>query len=102
MGDIAVGSKVRLHTPDNPRLHGAVGRVVAVTSWGAHVKVRAAASGRYRALNEEMVLDDEPFTGSGNGSGYTGDVCSTCNSLRMRRNGTCLVCDDCGATSGCS
>lgn len=34
--------------------------------------------------------------------GYTGDVCGTCGSLAMRRNGVCLVCDACGTTTGCS
>ncbi len=34
--------------------------------------------------------------------GYTGDVCTECQSLTMVRNGTCLKCMTCGATSGCS
>ncbi len=35
-------------------------------------------------------------------AGYTGDGCSSCGSMRVRRNGTCVVCEDCGTTSGCS
>ncbi len=34
--------------------------------------------------------------------GYTGDICTECQSLTMVRNGTCLKCMTCGATSGCS
>jgi len=34
--------------------------------------------------------------------GYEGDPCNECYSLTMVRNGTCLKCDTCGATSGCS
>ncbi|MFC4625057.1 vitamin B12-dependent ribonucleotide reductase [Daeguia caeni] len=34
--------------------------------------------------------------------GYTGDSCSECQNFTMVRNGTCLKCDTCGATSGCS
>jgi len=34
--------------------------------------------------------------------GYEGDMCSECGSFTMVRNGTCLKCDTCGATSGCS
>ena len=34
--------------------------------------------------------------------GYTGDMCSECQNFTMVRNGTCLKCDTCGATSGCS
>ncbi|MCX6153692.1 MAG: vitamin B12-dependent ribonucleotide reductase [Candidatus Kapabacteria bacterium] len=34
--------------------------------------------------------------------GYTGEQCNNCGSMRVRRNGSCTVCDDCGTTSGCS
>jgi ribonucleoside-diphosphate reductase alpha chain len=34
--------------------------------------------------------------------GYTGDICQSCGSLTMVRNGTCLKCTTCGETSGCS
>lgn len=34
--------------------------------------------------------------------GYTGDICQSCGSLTMVRNGTCLKCTTCGDTSGCS
>jgi ribonucleoside-diphosphate reductase alpha chain len=34
--------------------------------------------------------------------GYEGDPCVTCGNFTMVRNGTCLKCDTCGSTSGCS
>jgi len=34
--------------------------------------------------------------------GYEGDACSECQNFTLVRNGTCLKCDTCGATSGCS
>jgi len=34
--------------------------------------------------------------------GYTGDACPDCGSFTMVRNGACLKCVTCGATSGCS
>jgi ribonucleoside-diphosphate reductase alpha chain len=34
--------------------------------------------------------------------GYTGESCSNCNSMRVKRNGSCTVCEDCGSTTGCS
>ncbi len=34
--------------------------------------------------------------------GYTGDICPECQSMTMVRNGTCLKCTTCGATTGCS
>ena len=35
-------------------------------------------------------------------AGFTGDICDDCGSSKMVRNGTCLKCNDCGATTGCS
>ncbi|MEO1066086.1 MAG: vitamin B12-dependent ribonucleotide reductase [Pseudomonadota bacterium] len=34
--------------------------------------------------------------------GYEGESCGECGNFTMVRNGTCLKCDTCGATSGCS
>lgn len=34
--------------------------------------------------------------------GYTGTQCSSCGSVRVKQNGTCTLCLDCGSTSGCS
>ena len=34
--------------------------------------------------------------------GYEGTSCSECHNFTMVRNGTCLKCDTCGSTSGCS
>ena len=34
--------------------------------------------------------------------GYTGDSCIECGSFQMVRNGSCLKCNSCGATTGCS
>ena len=34
--------------------------------------------------------------------GYAGDACTQCGQFTLVRNGTCLKCDSCGTTSGCS
>lgn len=34
--------------------------------------------------------------------GYTGDICNDCQNMTMVRNGTCLKCETCGSTTGCS
>tara|TARA_R110000824_G_scaffold155226_6_gene327839 strand:+ start:137679 stop:141389 length:3711 start_codon:yes stop_codon:yes gene_type:complete len=73
---------------------------------------------------EEMIVNsttlrDETMTGGGNNGGggahggfnriaearmkgYEGEACSDCGNFTMVRNGTCLKCDTCGGTSGCS
>ena len=34
--------------------------------------------------------------------GFTGDVCTTCGNIMMKRIGTCLTCQNCGSTTGCA
>lgn len=114
------GSKVRLVTPDNLRLDGAEAVVAEVTAWGAHVRTPAAATGRFRALAAEMCPDgpellavtatpeavetpvDLRYPHRAKELGYSGDACPHCGGFKMRRNGSCLLCDDCGSASGCS
>ena len=34
--------------------------------------------------------------------GYEGDACKECGNFTLVRNGTCMKCLTCGASSGCS
>jgi ribonucleoside-diphosphate reductase alpha chain len=34
--------------------------------------------------------------------GYEGEACDSCGNFTLVRNGTCLKCDTCGSTTGCS
>ena len=34
--------------------------------------------------------------------GYEGDPCPECGALTLVRNGSCLKCNSCGTTTGCS
>jgi ribonucleoside-diphosphate reductase alpha chain len=34
--------------------------------------------------------------------GYTGEMCTGCGSMKVKRNGSCSVCVECGQTTGCS
>ena len=89
--EMRVGDRVRLNVPTNARLHGSDATVVELKEWGALVRAPAAATGRFRATWDEMELIVE----------YVGECCSTCGSPRLRRSGTCNVCEDCGDTTGC-
>lgn len=35
-------------------------------------------------------------------SGYTGNACDICGSVRVKQTGPCVTCEACGANSGCS
>jgi ribonucleoside-diphosphate reductase alpha chain len=50
------------------------------------------------SLNEIVALDQRAV---GISHGYSGDVCTSCHSIKMIRNGTCLMCEECGSTTGC-
>jgi ribonucleoside-diphosphate reductase alpha chain len=34
--------------------------------------------------------------------GYEGEACTECGNFTLVRNGTCMKCDTCGSTTGCS
>jgi ribonucleoside-diphosphate reductase alpha chain len=34
--------------------------------------------------------------------GYEGEACGECGNFTLVRNGTCLKCETCGSTTGCS
>ncbi|WP_034998689.1 vitamin B12-dependent ribonucleotide reductase [Beijerinckia mobilis] len=89
------------------------GGMIGTTTQGAN----ALAITQTTALKEELVEEVSAELGSldwGPAStiagkraearmkGYTGDSCTECGNFTLVRNGTCLKCDTCGATTGCS
>ena len=49
------------------------------------------------------ILDSESATRqAAKERGFTGDICDDCGGSQMVRNGTCLKCNECGSTTGCS
>jgi ribonucleoside-diphosphate reductase alpha chain len=55
--------------------------------------------------NVQMTLDVNPentLRQQAREAGFTGDICTDCGGSQMVRNGTCLKCNSCGATTGCS
>ena len=56
-------------------------------------------------INEPTVIDgisENDLRTEARLKGYEGDGCGECGNFTMVRNGTCLKCDTCGSTSGCS
>ena len=108
---------LNLPDPDNPTpLHRQLATIVELTEWGAHVSCEAAATGKFRALFDEMIplqkphsmMSIRPVTSQktkqqqSREQGYTGEICEVCHGSRMKRNGACLLCEDCQNSSGCS
>jgi ribonucleoside-diphosphate reductase alpha chain len=76
-------------------LHGGAGRAPAAEFDGA-LAVSASSEEDYEhELRLERIRTARI-------KGYEGDSCEECGNFTLIRNGTCLKCDTCGATSGCS
>ncbi|ASQ90047.1 ribonucleoside-diphosphate reductase, adenosylcobalamin-dependent [Prosthecochloris sp. GSB1] len=58
-------------------------------------KKAAAQSGRVSESVDAQVIQAKV-------QGYSGEQCENCGSMRVKQNGTCKVCEDCGMTTGCS
>ena len=60
-------------------------------------QLSARAKTRFAKENLEADLRAEAKV-----KGYEGESCRECGNFTLVRNGTCLKCDTCGGTSGCS
>ncbi|RPI16019.1 MAG: vitamin B12-dependent ribonucleotide reductase [Ignavibacteriae bacterium] len=67
----------------------------ASQQYSAQPKTANVSNGNVQNGKMEMIKEAKM-------KGYTGDICQSCGSLTMVRNGTCLKCTTCGDTSGCS
>ena len=61
---------------------------------------KRALRGR-RAAGSQPASAREPLL-QARGKGYEGEACGDCGNFTLVRNGTCMKCVTCGATSGCS
>ena len=61
-----------------------------------------AAGGRTVAGVEAMTAPVIDARAKARMQGYEGDPCGECGNFTLVRNGTCLKCNTCGGTSGCS
>ncbi|MBR9692682.1 adenosylcobalamin-dependent ribonucleoside-diphosphate reductase [Candidatus Woesearchaeota archaeon] len=66
-----------------------------------HVKDAKPLRARKEKKKRSMT-DEERSIAEAKAKGYTGEPCPSCKSMRLKRNGTCMLCEDCGSTTGCS
>jgi len=78
---------------DSERLHHSIGfRTSAVAKAGPSSKVTPQAG----------VPTQEQARSNARLQGFAGDPCPTCGHFTLVRNGTCMKCNTCGSTTGCS
>ena len=97
---IAVPAPVAPVTPvaSTPR---PVATPVAVASVAAVATGTSAGATATLTVNTTLLQERELIL-EARQKGFEGDPCEECGQLMMVRNGTCLKCMNCGATSGCS
>ncbi len=68
------------------------------SEWRRHIAAEPApiATGRASLSQDQAAAQKARYMG------YEGDPCPECGALTLVRNGTCLKCDSCGGTTGCS
>jgi ribonucleoside-diphosphate reductase alpha chain len=111
-------------SPGNDSAPAGGSRVTSLASHGATARAGDAIEGAV-ALKQETAHDLSPTEKLGQlqwskagtaqtapskaerraeakAKGYEGEMCSECGNFTLVRNGTCMKCDTCGSTTGCS
>lgn len=73
------------------------------TNGSAKTNGTNGTNGATRATQVTKAANDvEVKVATAKAHGYTGEQCGNCGSMRVKQNGACHVCEECGTTSGCS
>jgi hypothetical protein len=71
-----------------------------------HIEVWSKMSAEEKAAlappEPERVIHKQPPYKPPPGAGYDGNACDVCGNFALRRSGSCLTCEQCGTTTGCS
>jgi len=82
------------------------GRVITTEATSRSTTVSVEDAGTRRSLmfavDAKTTLTTEELRREAKVKGYEGESCRECGNFTLVRNGTCLKCDTCGGTSGCS
>ena len=70
-----------------------------LTDPGGELATMVAAKSISAAVESDPIMDPRAKAKL---QGYEGDPCSDCGNYTLVRNGTCMKCNTCGGTSGCS
>jgi ribonucleoside-diphosphate reductase alpha chain len=65
-------------------------------------KGNPAPPGERQAPPSRAAMTESALIAQARVKGYEGDPCPACGSFTLVRNGTCMKCDTCGGTTGCS
>jgi ribonucleoside-diphosphate reductase alpha chain len=93
--DRAATAELQATGTDGPSMGTPVMHVTADSH--THVEMTAPLGAAGRAM--DRIAQERSLARM---KGYEGDACPECGNFTLVRNGTCLKCDSCGGTTGCS
>jgi ribonucleoside-diphosphate reductase alpha chain len=103
------GNNVTAMTSHSPtaRASDAVEGAVALKQQAQHdlsptEKLEALQWSKSGAAQTQAVPSKAERRAEAKAKGYEGEMCSECGNFTLVRNGTCMKCDTCGSTTGCS
>jgi ribonucleoside-diphosphate reductase alpha chain len=103
------GSKVTSLSPSNAhgRVSDTLEGAVALKQEVSHdlsptEKLEALQWSKAGAVREQVAPSKAERRAEAKAKGYEGEMCGECGNFTLVRNGTCMKCDTCGSTTGCS
>jgi len=88
-------------TPTNPVKAMQASTITALKS-GSSLKTDELEAGQSEFIAGETDHNPDQLRAEAQMKGYVGEACNECQNFTLVRNGTCLKCDTCGSTTGCS
>jgi len=100
-------SNVTSMSQHGPRASDAVEGAVALKQEAQHdlsptEKLEALQWSKAGAAREQSAPSKADRRAEAKAKGYEGEMCGECGNFTLVRNGTCMKCDTCGSTTGCS
>jgi ribonucleoside-diphosphate reductase alpha chain len=88
-------------------LHGGRAETAGTTALKSEPEAKLSPAQALEALNEQDARSHAKHAVSekraeARAKGYEGEACGECGNFTLVRNGTCMKCDTCGSTTGCS
>jgi ribonucleoside-diphosphate reductase alpha chain len=96
---LVASSDVKLANPVQAMQTQTVTALKQGTALKTDPEAEAAAT---KLVDEAQAKDTTTLRLEAQMKGYVGEACSECQNFTLVRNGTCLKCDTCGSTTGCS
>ena len=87
--------------------HGPRGEAAGATALKAEPEAKLSPAEQLEVINEHDAVAHAKKAATerraeARAKGYEGEACGECGNFTLVRNGTCMKCDTCGSTTGCS